>query len=261
MKDFNLTAVDNYFNKAEGLKRYNLTTTANNLTVGDFGWDEQRVYDALDDLNDKTVPHYYSLQNYTNLDLNDFPAGDRQSINETKVIVDARVVQNTTVYEAMDTTKQQLYDTQTSITILMQNLTTFQDDYHHVTQELDDLVTKNITNANNIITGMLDQIEAFFQLGDCSFVGKSYRAIKDAICSVMEPAIELLMAGSYMIAIGLIPTIILAEVLAIRVTHPADDEKVYPDKGYYTYDDDKPGNNKLYSDKNAVSMGVHAGQE
>lgn len=250
MSDFNFSAVDGYMNSAASLKKYNLTETANNLTVADFGWSEQNVYDGLNDLNTLTVPQNreYSLQNYTTLDISDF-SSDQPAIQAAWEKLDALVHANITIFNQTENTKRELIATQYSIDVLMANLTTYQNDYDEVKVRVNDLQTKNITTANNIIGGMLAQIEEFFTLGDCSFVHDAYNDILGAICSMMEPAIELLMAASYMIALGLFPTIILVEVLAKRVTHPGDDDKVHPDKEYYTYNDE-PSNNK------AISMGV-----
>lgn len=227
-----------YLTNIDNLYVYNLTAAADNVTVDTFGWDPQRVYDALDALNELTEPywHYFSLQNYTELDLNDYPAGTtRDTVNQTYIILADMVLLNYTIYEEIDTVKSQLEDVQNSIDVLVSNMHTYQASFHTLRDNITTLSTVNVTNAISIIQGMIAMVNNFFTLGDCSFVGKNYRAILDALCSIMSPSIDMLMGSQYLIGMSVIAVIVLVEVLAVRIPWPADDSITsYGDYGDFT---------------------------
>lgn len=280
--EFNFTSIDGYLGDVDKLYTYNLTAASENITAESFGWDQQRVYDALDGLNEQTEPYGYSfsLQNYTGIDLNDYPAGYvRDNINQTATGLGGLIAWNATIYAQIDLVKAQFIDVQHDIDVLVGNIHAYKGDYNTLQDNITTMSTVNVTNAINIIEAMITRVDAFFDLGDCSFVGKNYRSILSALCSIMNPAIDLLMASQYMIGMGLIAVIVLVEVLAVRVPYPADDHLEYYEKDYdYTVppenrhhaasismavredtntDPQSPQRNSLFSDNNHNNNANH----
>lgn len=255
--EFNFTAVDDYLGEIDELYAYNLTAASENVTAASFGWDQQNVYDALDGLNQQTEPygHVFSLQNYTDIDLEDYPAGDvRDNINQTATGLGELITLNSTVYAQIDVVKAQFIDVQNDIDVLVGNIKVYQSEFASLQDNITTLSDVNVTNAINIIEGMVAQVNAFFDLGDCSFLGRNYRSILNSLCSMMKPAIDLLMGSQYMIGMGVIAVIVLVEVLAVRVPYPADDHLEYYEKDEQDYS--SPNNNNGNQQPASISMAV-----
>jgi len=209
-----------------------------------FGWNESYVYDALDELNRVTAPTYYDLNNYTSLN-----PGSNQTIATRKEAVEYAVETNATIYNKTETAKAQLIDAQSDIDALLNNMTVFQTRYNGIKTVIGVLETQNITNSIAILDNLQNNITAFFELGNCSFLGDAYVEIRTSLCETMQPSIDLLTVAQFLAGLALIPMVILAEVLSFRIPkcknlNPLD---------YYDEDDDDYDEEKAYK-KNSHGM-------
>jgi len=231
---YNFTEIDDYLDEVNGLYVYNLTAVAENTTVADLGWDPNRVYTGLNNLNQETEPygHSYSLQNYTQLNLTDFPEDSREKINNTKTALDGLVHTNATIYEELAETQLQLEQTQHSIDKLVANMKQYTTQYYALKTDILAFSAQNASKAINITQDIQNLVDNLMHLGDCSFVGTRYLDMLDTLCDTVEPAVLWLTTSIVIMGTCVIALIIVVEVLAVRIPHP--DVSV---DGYYTLPD------------------------
>jgi len=205
---FDFNSMDDYFNSIQGLYVYNLTAVAQNLTNG---WNQSIIYTTLDSLNNQTKPDTFTLQDYQNASPNDYSNPHLVAALQTNITVE--VAYNQSLYKAA----QQLVDAQISITNMLANFSHFQMEYGGIKTDVQTLGTTNITNCLNIIDYLQDNITAFFELGNCSFLGTTYNEILLSLCGTMQPAVDLLTIAQFLAGLALIPMVITAEIMSFRI--------------------------------------------
>jgi len=216
MTTFNFSQIDGYLSDIDQLGQYNLSAEAANLTVASFGWNQSTIYTTLQKLNNLTTPDYFTLSNYSTCNPNNYPSVKNQ-VNGTKVELGYEIQFNKTIYERVDTVKQQMNDVQTMIDNLLANMTVYEGRFDGIRNEISNLTTTNITRAIAIMDGLQTEIDEFFETGNCSFIGTNYRGILDSVCGTLKPAIDILMSSQFLVGIALIPLVILAEYLSFRI--------------------------------------------
>jgi hypothetical protein len=238
----NFSEIDSYLTDVRALEGYNLAGTAANITTDTFNWNENYVYDGLNALNQETLPYgyAYSLQNYSQLNLNDFPADKQSQINTTKVTLDNLVLKNSTVYDDVAKTKQQLYAAQESLTTMVYKNSGYIALYQNYS--VVNFAASNVNSAIQIVQLMRILLDSFNTLGNCSFVGPPYSKILNTLCYDIRPTSNILVGSHYLIGVSIIAIIIIAQVLAVRVPHP---KKTF-EYGEKTYIFLKPKKEKKY---------------
>lgn len=234
-KSFNFTSIDDYFNSIQVLYSYNLTAVADNMTAANYGWNESKIYDLLDALNQQTTPLYYDESNYTQADPSAYSPPKNQTVYDAQEAITVFIQANTTVYDKLATAKAELYSAQGDINVLLANYTQFQTRYDGIKADVNETATTNVTNCINIIDGLENNVTNFFTLGNCSFLGETYTEITWSMCSTMQPAIDLLTVAQFLAGLALIPMVIVAEILSFRITKNTriapcgDEDDVYDD--------------------------------
>jgi len=190
---------------------------ANNLTAESFGWNQSYIYDVLDEFNQQTDPNVYGLDNYTSADPSSYPFPKNQTVYNLQANLTTLIALNTTIYNKLSLAQSQLIDTQNDINNLLATYDQFDGRYTTIRTEMQTLTTDNITHVINVIESVESNITAFFQLGNCSFLGETYNNILVSLCGTMQPAIDLLTIAQFLAGIALIPIVIIAEVLSFRV--------------------------------------------
>jgi ElaB/YqjD/DUF883 family membrane-anchored ribosome-binding protein len=219
---YNFTVIDDYLDEVNSLYVYNLTALAANLTVQTFGWDPDQVYDGLDHLNQLTEPHgyAYSLQNYTSLNLNDFPADERTNINSSKNALDELVVANSTIYNQLAQTQTQLNGAQQSINTLIANMAEYTQEYNALRTDVQTFSTTNASRAINITEDLEATIDNLVSLGDCSYFGRRYNDLLNIVCTSVKDSLLWLISSILLLGLCGIAIIVLTEVLAARIPNP-----------------------------------------
>jgi hypothetical protein len=237
---YNFSAIDDYFDSIQHLYSYNLTAIAANITVANY-FNESLMYDALNNLNNQTYPNVYGFNNYTAVDPSNYTSPKNNTVYNSKLLVDILVQANATAYNQTETAKRQLIAAQADIDTLLANMTVFQARFNNIKGVIDVLTTQNITNSIAILDNLQYSIAAFFDLGNCSFLGDAYVNIRTSLCESMQPSIDLLTVAQFLAGLALIPMVILAEVLSFRIpkckslnpfTFEDDDDDYDEEKAY-----------------------------
>lgn len=214
---FNFSSIDSYFDSISGLYQYNLTSTANNLTVASFGWNQSYIYSGLDVLNNLTYPTVYTLDNYQTANPNAYSPPKDQSVRDAKTSITDLLALNQTIYNKTDNAKRQMLAAQDNINTLVSSMDALHARFTAMKATINILQTKNISNVVGLLDHLQANITGFFTIGNCSFLGDTFAEVKVSLCNTMQPAIDCLTVGQFLAGLALIPIAIIAEILSFRV--------------------------------------------